>query len=208
MSDLSIFIISDQLLFRQGLKMMLNAQEGFRILQDLECKIPAIEEVRKRRPQIVLFDISTRTDESPEYRTMLRPIAVYSKIILLCPDLPDRRVTGDAVSAFYSVNSSFKALKTLLRKVAGGYRQDLPVNYMDAEVPEAVTSRSLSARELEIASLVTRGMTSKEIGSQLAISVKTVEVHRHNILKKLQLPNTMALVNLMTMEYQRKQVIS
>jgi len=208
MSNLSIFIISDQLLLRQGLKMMLNAQEGFKVLQDLDCKIPALEEVRKRRPQIVLFDISTRTDESPEYRTMLRPIAVYSKIILLCSEFPDRRVIGDAVSAFYSVNSSMRALKALLRKVADGYRQSLPVGHMEREAPEAATSSSLSARELEIASLVTQGMTSKEIGSQLTISVKTVEVHRHNILKKLQLPNTMALVNLMTTEYHRRQLMS
>ena len=60
MSDLSIFIISDQLLFRQGLKMMLKAQEGFEVLQDLDPNILAIEEVRKWRPQIILFDISIR----------------------------------------------------------------------------------------------------------------------------------------------------
>lgn len=208
MSDLSIFIISDQLLFRQGLKMMLKAQEGFEVLQDLDRNILAIEEVRKWRPQIVLFDISVRTEEASEYRTLLGPIAVFSKIILLCSDFPDRKLIGNAVSGFHSMNSSGRALKALLRKVAGGYRQDLPVGYTDLVMPETVAHRSLSARELEIASLVTSGMTSKEIGTKLTISVKTVEVHRHNILKKLQLPNTMALVNLMTTEYQWKQVMS
>ena len=208
MSDLSIFIISDQLLFRQGLKMMLKAQEGFGVLQDLDRNVLAIEEVRKWRPQIVLFDISIRTGEASEYRTILNPIAVFSKIILLCSDFPDRKLIGNAVSAFHSVNASGRALKALLWKVAGGYRQNPPVGYTDMMMPESVASRSLSARELEIASLVSRGMTSKEIGTKLTISVKTVEVHRHNILKKLKLPNTMALVNLMTMEYQRKQVMS
>ena len=123
-------------------------------------------------------------------------------------DFPDRKLIGDAVSGFHSVNSSGRALKALIRKVASGYRQNLPVGYTDTLMPETVTPRSLSARELEIATLVTHGMTSKEISTKLTISVKTVEVHRHNILKKLQLPNTMALVNLMTTEYQRKQVMS
>jgi DNA-binding NarL/FixJ family response regulator len=208
MSDLSIFIISDQPLFRQGLKMMLKAQEGFEVLQDLDPNILAIDEVRKWRPQIVLFDISVRTDETPGYRAILTAIAVYSKIILLWSDFPDRKLIEDAVSGFHSVNSSGRALKALIRKVASGYRQDLPVGYTDRVMPETVTPRSLTARELEIAALVTRGMTSKEISAELSISVKTVEVHRHNILKKLQLPNTMALVNLMTTEYQRKQVMS
>lgn len=208
MSDLSIFIISDQLLFRQGLKMMLNAQEGFKVLQDLDRNILVLKAVRKWKPQIVLFDLSVRADETPKYRTILSSIAVFSKIILLCSEFPDQKLIGNDVSAFHSVNSSVRALKVLLRKVAAGYRQSLPTAYIETVMPETVTPRSLSTRELEIASLVARGMTSKEIGSRLNISAKTVEVHRHNILKKLQLPNTMALVNLMTMEWQRKQIAS
>jgi two-component system invasion response regulator UvrY len=208
MSDLSIFIISDQLLFRQGLKMVLNTREGFRVLQDLDRNILVLKEVRKWRPQIVLFDISVRADEASKYRTILSSIAVFSKIVLLCSEFPDQRLIGTDVSAFHSINSSVRALKVLLRKVAAGYRQDLPVAYIATVMPETVRPRSLSTRELEIASLVARGMTSKEIGTRLAISAKTVEVHRHNILKKLQLPNTMALVNLMTTEMQRKQIAS
>jgi len=206
MSELSIFIISDQLLFRQGLKMMLDAQEGFKVLEDLDRNLLVLKAVRKWRPQIVLFDISVRADETPKYRTMLSSIAAFSKIILLCCEFPDQRLTGKDVSAFHSINSPVRALKALLKKVAAGYRQSLPVAYIEMVMPEAMLPRSLSTRELEIASLVARGMTSKEIGIRLNIAAKTVEVHRHNILKKLQIPNTMALVNLMTMEMQRKQI--
>lgn len=54
---------------------------------------------------------------------------------------------------------------------------------------------SLSRRELDIAELIKSGFSSREIGEKLEISLKTVEVHRYNILKKLQLKNTAALVN-------------
>jgi DNA-binding NarL/FixJ family response regulator len=55
--------------------------------------------------------------------------------------------------------------------------------------------QALSIREIEIIKLVKEGMSSKEIATAASISVKTVEVHRYNILKKLQLKNAAALVN-------------
>ena len=54
---------------------------------------------------------------------------------------------------------------------------------------------SLSQREIEIISFIKKGFSSKEIADSLSISVKTVEVHRYNILKKLNLKNAAALVN-------------
>jgi len=56
-------------------------------------------------------------------------------------------------------------------------------------------ANSLSGRELEIIKYIKDGLSSKEISSELCISLKTVEVHRHNILKKLNLKNSASLVN-------------
>jgi DNA-binding NarL/FixJ family response regulator len=53
----------------------------------------------------------------------------------------------------------------------------------------------LSEREIEVINLIRNGMSSKEIADKLAISIKTVEVHRHNILKKLKVKNTASLIN-------------
>ena len=53
----------------------------------------------------------------------------------------------------------------------------------------------LTDRELQIINLVKEGLSSKEMATRLSISLKTVEVHRHNILKKLRLKNSAALVN-------------
>jgi two-component system invasion response regulator UvrY len=60
---------------------------------------------------------------------------------------------------------------------------------------------SLSERELEIINFIRRGLSSKEIASELFISKKTVEVHRYNILKKLNLTNAAALVNFINTNY-------
>jgi DNA-binding NarL/FixJ family response regulator len=53
---------------------------------------------------------------------------------------------------------------------------------------------SLSDRELKVLSLLSAGDSSKEIARKFEISVKTVEVHRHNILKKMKMKNTIALI--------------
>ena len=54
---------------------------------------------------------------------------------------------------------------------------------------------ALTEREIQIINLIKEGFSSKEIANQLNISLKTVEVHRHNILKKLKLKNSASLVN-------------
>jgi len=54
---------------------------------------------------------------------------------------------------------------------------------------------TLSRREIEIVQLIKEGLSSKEVAQRLDISLKTVEVHRYNILKKLNLKNTASLVN-------------
>ena len=54
---------------------------------------------------------------------------------------------------------------------------------------------ALTEREIQIINLIKDGQSSKEIASHLNISLKTVEVHRHNVLKKLKLKNSASLVN-------------
>ena len=63
------------------------------------------------------------------------------------------------------------------------------------ETGEEGDLNNLSRRELDIIKLIKEGLSSKEIAQQLDISLKTVEVHRYNVLKKLKLKNTAALVN-------------
>src|SRR4030095_6412322 len=63
------------------------------------------------------------------------------------------------------------------------------------ENKETPNVNALTEREIQIINLIKEGMSSKEIANQLSISLKTVEVHRHNILKKLKLKNSASLVN-------------
>jgi DNA-binding NarL/FixJ family response regulator len=63
------------------------------------------------------------------------------------------------------------------------------------EQADAPNINSLTEREIQIINYIKEGSSSKEIATSLNISLKTVEVHRHNILKKLKLKNSASLVN-------------
>ena len=56
---------------------------------------------------------------------------------------------------------------------------------------------TLTEREMDVINLIEQGSSSKDISLKLEISIKTVEVHRHNILKKLKLKNAAALIHFM-----------
>ena len=69
--------------------------------------------------------------------------------------------------------------------LCGQLVKDAPVDYL----------RSLTDREIQIVEFIKEGQSSKEIAVTIGVKIKTVEVHRHNILKKLKLKNAAALVN-------------
>ncbi|HEY8733657.1 MAG TPA: LuxR C-terminal-related transcriptional regulator, partial [Puia sp.] len=66
--------------------------------------------------------------------------------------------------------------------------------------PAALSAiNTLTEREMDVINLIRQGNSSKDISAKLDISIKTVEVHRHNILKKLKLKNAASLIHFMNM---------
>ena len=91
------------------------------------------------------------------------------------------------INAIVEVNSGKKYICEEVKNILA--EQELEENPVNANM------NNLSRRELDIIKLIKEGLSSREIGLELELSLKTVEVHRYNILKKLKLKNTAALVN-------------
>ena len=73
--------------------------------------------------------------------------------------------------------------------------QDKFVQQMMFKDGEDDGTKELTIKEIEILQLIARGLTSKEIADEIFVSPRTIETHRHNILKKLDLPNTARLIS-------------
>ena len=113
-----------------------------------------------------------------------------------------KRMLQLGAMGYVTKNSSKDEMITAILEVQAGRKficDEVKNILAQQELDEGTTPVSdmnnLSKRELDIIRLIKEGLSSKEIAQQLEISLKTVEVHRYNILKKLNLKNTAALVN-------------
>jgi two-component system invasion response regulator UvrY len=204
MKKISIMIVDDHTLIRETWSFLLGKNENFDVVAECGDGERAIELARDKRPDVVLLDINMAPMSGFEVLKMIRKYSPGSKIIAV------------------SMHSQPAYAKKMLRLGAKGYvtknspRQEMleaiaEVSknqvYICQEVKNILSDQmlngdqvnpdinSLSDREMQIVRALKEGLSSKEIASELNISLKTVEVHRHNILKKLKLKNTVSLIN-------------
>jgi DNA-binding NarL/FixJ family response regulator len=104
---------------------------------------------------------------------------------------------------YITKNSSREEMMEAIVEVHGGKKyvcseiKDIIAEQPVQQQAQLAEVNALTEREMEIINLIKQGQSSKEISDTLGISLKTVEAHRHNILKKLKLKNAASLVNFM-----------
>lgn len=199
MSKLKIFILSDYAAFRQGLTRLLTMEEGMEVVQDLRCSLAAIDQVKHQAPDVVVYDYHSCPHKTVDTLAVLTAIAGISKIIVLAASTVGPLFSRADIAACYLMEGNLEDLKQLVWKVAAGYRPFATNSGSGHVMNEAAPYADLTKRELQIVKYLIIGKTSKEIGDILHIAHKTVEVHRHNILKKMGTSNTRSLVNLLTL---------
>jgi len=204
MKKVSIMIVDDHTLIRETWSFLLGKNENFDVVAECGDGERAIELARDKRPDVVLLDINMAPMSGFDVLKMIRKYSPSSKIIGV------------------SMHSQPAYAKKMLRLGAKGYvTKNSPRQEMLEAIAEVSNNRiyicqevknilsdqmlngdqvnpdinNLSDREMQIVRALKEGLSSKEIASELNISLKTVEVHRHNILKKLKLKNTVSLIN-------------
>jgi DNA-binding NarL/FixJ family response regulator len=204
MKRISIMIVDDHTLIRETWSFLLGKNENFEVVAECGNGERAIELARDKRPDVVLLDINMAPMSGFDVLKMIRKYSPSSKIIGV------------------SMHSQPAYAKKMLRLGAKGYvTKNSPRNEMMLAITEVCNNHvyvcqevknilseqmlngdqanpdinNLSDREMQIVRALKEGLSSKEIAAELSISLKTVEVHRHNVLKKLKLKNTVSLIN-------------
>ncbi len=197
-------LVDDHRLIRETWSMVLNSEQAFQVLANAGSGEEAIEMATQHRPNIVLMDINMGELNGFDATKAIRKFSPDSKIIGVSmhaiPAYAKRLMQAGAVG-YVTKNSPMQELIKAIKEVQNGN------TYICNEMRESVFEQSmnpgsngpdiklLSKRELQVATLIKNGLSSKEIGTRLDICCKTVEVHRYNMLKKLQLKNAASLVN-------------
>jgi len=204
MGKITILLVDDHKLIRDSWSFILNSDSRFQVIGETSNVDEAIAICKQKKPEIVLMDINMSPVNGFEATKLLRKYSPVSKIIgISMHSMPAyaRKMLQLGAMGYVTKNSSKDELLKAIVEISSGKK------YVCEEVKNILAQQeledeggqpdlnALSRREIDIIQLIKEGLSSREIASRLEISLKTVEVHRYNILKKLNLRNTAALVN-------------
>ncbi len=204
MEKISILIADDHTLVRETWAFILNTDARFKVIAESGSGEEAVELARELRPEIVIMDINLPGMNGIEATQLIRKYSPTTKILgvsLHTQPTYARKMILKGAMGYVTKNSSREEMFKAIMEIQDGrkYICDEIKNILSNQVISGDDDQgglnSLSQREIEIISFIRKGNSSKEIAEKLEISVKTVEVHRYNILKKLNLKNAAALVN-------------
>lgn len=198
---IKIAITDDHELFRIGLSELLKKQEDFQIVAELSNGQEFLDFLsEKKAVDIVLLDITMPVLDGFEVLEALSKTnyTVKPMIISMFDDgnYIAKCAKNGAFSYLLKNTDEFELLKAI-RTVANGNKYFSPtiaekmINYISTQ---DTNTKKLSNKESEILLLISKGLTTKEIATELFVSSRTIETHRANILKKLDVKNTASLI--------------
>jgi len=205
---ISIMIVDDHPLFREGLKSIIVRDQRYEIVGEAGSGQDALDKAREIKPELMMVDLSlpdmsgiqlTRQILEKLPQTKIIIVTMHSKVDYIAETF-QAGATGFVVKES-AAEGLLKGIETVLK---GDYFLDNAVSTQVVQtlkkLPGKETtindahSEKLTTREQEILRLLAEGLSSKEIAKKLFISPKTVENHRANIMNKLDLHSTLELV--------------
>lgn len=190
-SDLriSIIVVDEAGLFREGLTRLLATEPDIRVVAETATGAEAVNLVRVYRPNVVLVGSDTATPNLAEEMRLLVEAAPLSKLIVLASRDDPRRVKhllSAGAHAYLLRSATMAELLSAIRVVDGNDdRVVLSVSRQTMSRLRAGGDPMLSERELEVLALVAEGMRNSQIARKLYIAEGTVKRHLSNIYAKL-----------------------
>lgn len=198
---ITLVLIDDNRLMREGLASLIRAEKGFEVLAASSAVEEALATLRTSTPDVVLVDFGLEDHDSLTLTATIRAEVPRAKVVVmgLLPAQEDVAAYVRAgASGFIMKDASFEELFHTIRAVADG-KEVLPpalttslFTHIARAATESGSARALEAvrltsREREVVDLLGEGLSNKEIALRMQIATHTVKSHVHNVLEKLAL---------------------
>jgi len=192
---LRVVLADDHVTVRHGLRLILDAQPDLTVVGEADDGRATLQRVQELDPDVVVMDISMPGMSGLSATRVLKEARPRVAIVVLTRHADDaylHEMLRAGAAAFVLKQSPSTELIQAIRAAAAGGQ------YLDANVTSRVTGGLLARdskragprltdREAEVLRMIARGYSNKEIASQLDLSVKTIEVHKANGMRKLGL---------------------
>ncbi|MHC8287982.1 response regulator [Pseudomonas sp. XS1P51] len=213
----NLLLVDDHSLIRAGVRALVLDIPGYAVIGEANDGSQLLEMVERLAPDIVLLDISMKETGGLEALQRLKRIRPQSKVLILSmhtdPALIMQALESGA-HGYLLKDTTATELEHALDALRNNERYLSPaiahtvINQAlirtQKHQPEPADSHNLTARQLEILRLIVRGKSTREIANGLGLSIKTVETHRSQIMKRLQIYDVAGLVLFAV----REQIIS
>jgi len=206
MSKIRILITDDHAMFRQGVRTLLAAEPDLEIAGEARDAAEAVSLSRQNRPDVVLMDIGMTGMSSFEATRVIRKERPETRVVFLSMYDDDEYLAecvSIGASGYILKESPAEQLLTAIREVHRGGSYLSPrlltrlVDDLRTQGHEPVRQPrfgTLTKREREILKMLAEGQSVKEIATAFELSVKTVEAHKFNLMRKLDIHNKAQLV--------------
>jgi len=188
-----VLLADDHETVREGLRLLVNAQDDMQVVGEAADGNAALEQVREVSPDVVVLDLTMPGMSGLTAAKALRGAEPPTAVVALTRHDDDayvQELMSAGASAYVLKQSPSAELLTAIRVAAAGGR------YLDPALPPPDYPRDprrragtppVTERETEVLRMMAVGYSNKDIASALSISVKTVEVHKANAMRKLNL---------------------
>ena len=196
MTKTRVLLADDHAIVMEGLQVVLEAEESFEVVGTVLNGEEVMLFVAKHEVDVVVLDINMPVMDGITCSRKLKKEYPDIKIIILTMyaqrSFVDEIVKIGIDGCLLKNNTGKELTTAIFRVINGSQYYDRLKNFNSNE--EEVQQFKLSKRELEIIKLVAEGLTSTQIAEQLFISELTVQTHRRNMTRKLNLKNSMQVV--------------
>jgi two-component system response regulator NreC len=204
-----IVLVEDHVILREGLRALIEMEADFEVVGEFDSMEDGLAGIRHLQPDLVVTDLALKGRSGIDLLTEIHGISPLTrKLVLTAHDNEEyiRAALSAGANGYILKDANSVELMTALRTVSLGQQflcksiaSKILSGYLsgyvprDQRAPSASATQAITEREREVLTRIALGNSNKVIARELGVSPKTVEKHRSNLMRKLQLHNAAAI---------------